>query len=100
MCSTFVTSDYEARPTQPFSSGRNNTTPSSSRFDEDFADTRMYPVGTHAGVIRLRVWPTTIEQIEAALDRLLVSIDDDRLPGSPVIIDAQRIRIRRAARHG
>ena len=37
-------------------------------FDEDFADTRMYPAGTHAGVIRLRVWPTTIEQIEAALD--------------------------------
>ena len=69
-------------------------------FDEDFADTRMYPAGTHAGVIRLRVWPTTIEQIEAALDRLFDSTADDQLPGSLIIIDAQRIRIRRAARHG
>jgi predicted nuclease of predicted toxin-antitoxin system len=69
-------------------------------FDEDFADTRMYPAGTHAGVIRLRVWPTTIEQIEAALDRLLNSIEDDRLPGSLIIIDGQRIRIRRGAQHG
>jgi predicted nuclease of predicted toxin-antitoxin system len=30
-------------------------------FGEDFADTRMYPIGGHAGVIRLRVWPTTVE---------------------------------------
>jgi len=69
-------------------------------FDEDFADTRMYPAGTHAGVIRLRVWPTTIEQIEAALDRLFSSTGDNQLTGSLIIIDAQRIRIRRAARHG
>jgi len=60
----------------------------------------MYPAGTHAGVIRLRVWPTTIEQSEAALDRLFSSTGDDQLTGSLIIIDAQRIRIRRAARHG
>ena len=35
-------------------------------FDEDFADARMYPVGSHAGVVRLRVWPTTIENTETA----------------------------------
>ena len=69
-------------------------------FDEDFADTRMYPAGTHAGVIRLRVWPTTIEQTEAALDRLLSFVQDESLVGSLVIIDEQRIRIRRGARHG
>jgi predicted nuclease of predicted toxin-antitoxin system len=69
-------------------------------FDEDFADTRMYPAGSHAGVIRLRVWPTTIEQIATALGRLLNSTDDERLPGSLIIIDSQRIRIRRTARHG
>jgi predicted nuclease of predicted toxin-antitoxin system len=28
-------------------------------YDEDFADSRMYPLGMHHGVIRLRVWPTT-----------------------------------------
>jgi hypothetical protein len=31
-------------------------------FDEDFADARMYPAGTHDGMARLRVWPTTIEE--------------------------------------
>ncbi len=34
-------------------------------FDEDFADARMFPAGTHNGVIRLRVWPTTVEAVEA-----------------------------------
>jgi predicted nuclease of predicted toxin-antitoxin system len=69
-------------------------------FDQDFADTRTYPVGSHAGVIRLRVWPTTIEATEAALGRLLSTTDDEVLPGSLIIIDNLRIRIRRAARHG
>jgi predicted nuclease of predicted toxin-antitoxin system len=69
-------------------------------FDEDFADARMYPVGSHAGVIRLRVWPTTIENTEAALARLFAAVSDEDLPGSLVIIDQRSIRIRRSARHG
>ncbi len=69
-------------------------------FDEDFADARMYPVGSHAGVIRLRVWPTTIENTEAALARLFDAVSDEDLRGSLVIIDQRRIRIRRSARHG
>ena len=36
-------------------------------FDEDFAGARMYPIGSHAGVVRLRVWPKTVENTEAAL---------------------------------
>jgi predicted nuclease of predicted toxin-antitoxin system len=69
-------------------------------FDEDFAGTRMYPVGSHAGVIRLRVWPTTVEVTEAALERLLSTTEDAALPGSLIIIDDLRIRIRRAVQHG
>jgi predicted nuclease of predicted toxin-antitoxin system len=69
-------------------------------FDEDFADTRMYPTGSHAGVIRLRVWPTTIEQIEEALDRLLNAVPDESLSRSLIIIDNLKIRIRRVAQHG
>jgi predicted nuclease of predicted toxin-antitoxin system len=69
-------------------------------FDEDFADARMYPVGSHAGVVRLRVWPTTIENTEAALSRLFDSVHDDALHGSLVIVDQTRIRVRRSARHG
>ena len=69
-------------------------------FDEDFADARMYPVGTHAGVVRLRVWPTTVEQTEDALARLLDEVKDADLPGSLVIVDRSQIRVRRSARHG
>lgn len=64
-------------------------------FDEDFADARMYPLGSHAGVIRLRVWPTTVEQTQEALERLLTNVPDENLPGSLVIIDRERIRVRR-----
>ena len=69
-------------------------------FDEGFADTRMYPVGTHVGIIRLRVWPTTVEQTERALGRLLESVEDRDLIRSLVIVDPQRIRIRKDAKHG
>ncbi len=69
-------------------------------FDEDFADTRMYPAGTHAGVIRLRLWPTTNEEVENALGRLLESTPDEWISGSLIVIDRQRIRIRRSASHG
>jgi predicted nuclease of predicted toxin-antitoxin system len=69
-------------------------------FDEDFADARMYPVGEHAGVIRLRVWPTTVEETERALGRLLLQVNDDDLRGSLIIVDRHGIRVRRSARHG
>lgn len=69
-------------------------------FDEDFADARMYPAGRHAGVVRLRVWPTTVEMTEVALGRLLDTTEDESLRGSLVIVDNKRIRIRRDARHG
>jgi predicted nuclease of predicted toxin-antitoxin system len=64
-------------------------------FDEDFADTRLYPLGRHRGVIRLRVWPTTIEQTIAALDRLLRQLPPQEWVGSLIIIDNQKIRVRR-----
>lgn len=69
-------------------------------FDEDFADARMFPVGSHCGVIRLRVWPTTVEKTEEALGRLLDELTDNDLPGSLVIVDEGKIRVRRSIRHG
>jgi len=68
-------------------------------FDEDFADARMLAEGTHAGVIRLRVWPTTAEAAEAGLNRLLDTTEDSTLIGSLIIIDRARVRVRRSARH-
>src|SRR3954471_9647071 len=40
-------------------------------YDADFADQRAFPLGTHHGIIRLRVRPTTVEETQAALLRLL-----------------------------
>ena len=65
-------------------------------FDEDFADWRVYPLGSHCGVIRLRIWPTTIEEIQVALLRLLDQFSISDLDGALVIIDNMRIRVRRA----
>ena len=60
----------------------------------------MYPVGSHAGVIRLRVWPTTIETTLQGLSRVFRDVTTEHLSGSLVIVDQDRIRLRRAARHG
>lgn len=67
-------------------------------FDEDFADRRLFPVGEHCGVVRLRVWPTTVEETEQVLERLLASIPDEDMLGALIIIDSNRIRIRRRAK--
>lgn len=63
-------------------------------FDEDFADQRSFPVGQHHGIIRLRVWPTTVEEIQSGLARLLADVQDQDLRGALVIIDRVRIRVR------
>ena len=63
-------------------------------FDEDFADGRSFPARAHHGIVRLRVWPTTIEETQQALNRLLEQVTDDELTGSLVIVDRSRIRIR------
>ncbi|HUX88146.1 MAG TPA: DUF5615 family PIN-like protein [Chloroflexota bacterium] len=63
-------------------------------FDEDFADQRSFPIGQHHGVIRLHVWPTTIEETTNALARLLSAVSDTELVGALVVIDRVRIRLR------
>jgi predicted nuclease of predicted toxin-antitoxin system len=63
-------------------------------FDEDFADSRMYPLGQRCGVIRLRVWPTTTEKTIAALDHLLLQLPPREWTGKLIIIDNHKIRLR------
>ncbi len=63
-------------------------------FDEDFADQRSFPLGEHCGIIRLRVWPTTIEETQQALDRLFSQVSDEDLLEALVIVDRNRIRVR------
>jgi predicted nuclease of predicted toxin-antitoxin system len=64
-------------------------------FDEDFADQRAFPVGQHYGVVRLRVWPTTIEMTQFALGRLFEEFTEAELRGGLAIVDRTHIRMRR-----
>ena len=64
-------------------------------YDEDFADARMYPLGHHRGIVRLRVWPTTIEQTQEALTRLLADLPASDWRNNLIIIDNQKIRVRK-----
>lgn len=64
-------------------------------YDEDFADARLFPLGKHHGIIRLRVWPTTVEETVRACERLFTSVPLAEIAGSLVIIDNHRIRLRR-----
>jgi hypothetical protein len=63
-------------------------------FDEDFADQRAFPVGQHYGIIRLRIWPTTIEETQQALERLFGETSDQDLRHALIIVDRTKIRIR------
>jgi len=65
-------------------------------YDEDFADARTFPLGAHHGIIRLRVWPTTVEVTVAALQRVLEQVPESDLPRNLIIVDNRRIRLRRA----
>ena len=64
-------------------------------YDEDFADSRFYPLGHHHGIIRLRVWPTTIEQTQNALNRLIADSPPSNWCNCLIIIDNQKIRVRK-----
>lgn len=64
-------------------------------YDEDFADARMYPLGHHRGVVRLRVWPTTIGQTQDARSRLLADLPASDWRDNLIIIDNQKIRVRK-----
>jgi predicted nuclease of predicted toxin-antitoxin system len=64
-------------------------------FDEHFADARLHELGRHHGIVRLRVWPTTTEATISALSRLLEKVPEDDWCISLIIVDNQKIRVRR-----
>jgi predicted nuclease of predicted toxin-antitoxin system len=64
-------------------------------FDEHFADARSHRLGYHHGVVRLRIWPTTVEATVGALSRLLEKVPARDWRASLIIVDNQKIRLRR-----
>jgi len=62
--------------------------------DEDFADTRVYPPATHYGVARLRVWPTTVEVVQAAIERWIDYLGATNPRGRLFIVGRRTVRER------
>ena len=62
-------------------------------FDEDFADRRGFVSEGSVGVVRLRVWPTTEEAVEVALERLLGEVPATQLRNSLVVVARNSIRV-------
>ncbi len=64
--------------------------------DKGFSNVLNYPLGSHAGIIVLRVpneLPT--QEVNRQLLRALADLKDENLTGLLVIIDAGRLRLRR-----
>ncbi len=63
--------------------------------DEDFADLRFYPLGTHCGIIRLKLKFAPSSVVIECLTRLLPQLQQGLLEqGSLVISDGVTYRIR------
>ena len=63
-------------------------------FDTDFANGQDFPVGTHCGVIRLRLKYTTEEETIKALEQIFYRVDPKALRDRVMIFKNGRIRIR------
>jgi predicted nuclease of predicted toxin-antitoxin system len=63
-------------------------------FDEDFLDQRAELRSKLAGVIRLRIWPTRLENVLEALQRLLDEVPAAEFQGRAIVVDRRRIRVR------
>jgi len=63
-------------------------------FNADFSDLRVFPVGTHSGIIRLRLHEQTAEELHPILRRAMRQIQGKNLDGKLVTIKARSIRIR------
>jgi predicted nuclease of predicted toxin-antitoxin system len=62
--------------------------------DEDFADVRRFPTGTHHGIIVVRLQGTK-EQRAASLMDALKQLQGQSLCGALVIVELGRVRVRR-----
>lgn len=63
-------------------------------YNADFGDIRLFPVGTHAGIIRLRVTQQTAEHLHPILESALGQLMDKDLSGKLITVTKTAIRIR------
>lgn len=63
--------------------------------DKGFADLRVYPPGTHSGVLLLRPAEDGIRPLMELLEMVLQSYDLNALAGTVAVANPQGIRVRR-----
>jgi len=63
-------------------------------YNADFSDIRAFPLGTHAGIIRLRLSEQTAEYLHPVLERALRQLGDKDISGKLVTVSRTGIRIR------
>ncbi|MEK7107256.1 MAG: DUF5615 family PIN-like protein [Patescibacteria group bacterium] len=56
--------------------------------DNDFANTVAYPPDKYAGIVLIRIHPSTPEVVTAALSNLFATYDENSLDGRLVILGA------------
>ncbi|MFN2195458.1 MAG: DUF5615 family PIN-like protein, partial [Anaerolineales bacterium] len=65
--------------------------------DKGFANLRVYPPGTHAGVMLLRPDQDGIRPLIALLETVLASYDLSMLAGTITVVTRRGVRVRRSA---
>ncbi len=63
--------------------------------DRGFGDIRLYPPGTHAGVLVLRLSRHSLPETKSALEHLVSKVDLDDLAGCVAVYRDGNLRIRR-----
>ena len=65
--------------------------------DLDFSDERVYPPGTHPGIILLRVWHQISPEVMAhEVAQRVSGLDEAKIAGNIVVLEPDSIRIRKA----
>lgn len=63
--------------------------------DKHFANILIYPPSSHHGIIRIRIHPPLIGEINQAFDQLLKTFDLNTIGGSLIVLEREGFRLRR-----
>jgi predicted nuclease of predicted toxin-antitoxin system len=63
--------------------------------DADFANISIYPLGTHPGIIRIRLRYPTVHKVNQILKGLLSRAEDLKIEGCLVVATSRVFRIKR-----
>ena len=66
-------------------------------FDKHFSDLLLYSPATHFGVIRIRIHPPLLADIEQAFESFLKKYDMSTIRGALIVLERNGFRVRRAS---